>query len=165
MMTAGFVLMTGWSAAALANDQLERFEAISERGNEIMMEIMVRQYASMGMDAGAIRDAVPDGAWDDEYREAGQCALDRYRDLVGRSGVDDMLDQMEAMFASVDPETATMESMSELSELSAIEGISTDQQMAITKDCGLVEISMRRMQESGFMEIIQQQMMRQGGGS
>lgn len=158
-VAAGFMVAVGLSSTAVADDQLDRFEEISERGTEVMMEVMVKEYVARGMDEEAIRGAVPDSAWDEEYREAGQCMLDGYRDLIGSSGVDDMLDQMESMFNSVDPETATLESMNAFDNVEATASVSTEQQMAITQDCGMVEISMRRMSESGFMQIIQTHMM------
>ena len=156
---AALFLLTSLPFSALADEQLDRFEEISVRGNEIMMEVMMREYANMGMDENALRNAIPDAAWDDEFREAGRCMLDRYADLIGDSAVDQMLDEMDEMFKSLDRETATMESMSEMTEISALDDISTDQQATITSECGLVEISMRRMRESGFTEILQQQMM------
>jgi len=160
----GLALLASLPFTAFADSQLERFEDISERANDVMMDVMVREYAAMGMDEKALRAAMPEGAWDDEYREAGQCMLDRYAALIGHSGVDDMLDQMDELFASIDPETATMESMSALGDMSAIAGVSTEQQAAITSECGFVELGMRRMRESGFMELLQSQMMRDAGG-
>lgn len=156
---AGLILLASLPFSAVADDRLDRFEKISERGNEVMTEVMVREYGAMGMDESALRDAMPDGAWDDEFRDAGRCMLERYTDIIGESGVDRMLDQMDAMFQSLDSETATMEDISAMSEVSALEDVSTDQQVEITNECGMVEISMRRMRDSGFTELLQQQMM------
>ncbi|MEM1080986.1 MAG: hypothetical protein AAGH65_05330 [Pseudomonadota bacterium] len=139
--------------------RLERSETISERGSEITMELMLKEYTAMGADAEQLRAVIPDGAWDDEYREAGQCMLDRYDDLIGTSGVDDMLDRMEALFDELDQASATMASMEALGDINMVEGVSTEAQMAIMGDCGLMEINMRRMQESGFMDVIQSGMM------
>lgn len=153
----GLAGLLSLSLTAAADSQLERFEEISERGSEITMELMVRQYASMGADADAIRAAIPDGEWDDEYREAGQCVLDRYQNIIGKSGIDDMLDRMETMFDQVDQESATFESLEALGDMNTIEGISTEEQIAITTDCRLIEINMRRMSESGFWDAVQSQ--------
>jgi len=153
------VTFMGLSMWAVADGQLERFEAISERSHEIVMKMMVREYGAMGADTEALHAAIPDGDWNEAYREAGQCVLDGYSDIIGSSGVDKMLDQMEAMFDSLDSGSATLESMEDLSEINAIEGVSTEQQMAITQECGFVELSMERMRESGFMELIQSQLM------
>jgi len=144
--------------SAQADSQFERFEEISERGSEVTMELMVRQYASMGADAEAIRAAVPASEWDDEYREAARCQLDRYEASIGKSGIDEMLDRLEAMFEQLDNDSSTFDDMQALGEKSAIEGVSDQEQIAIMKDCGLMEINMRRMSESGFMEAVQAQM-------
>ena len=158
LLTLGLAGLLSFPLTATADSQLERFEEISERGSEITMELMVRQYASMGADGDAIRAAIPDGEWDDEYREAGQCLLNRYEDIIGKSGVDDMLDRMESMFDQLDQASATFEDMEALGDVNAVEGVSTEDQMAIMTDCGIMEINMRRMQESGFWEMIQSQM-------
>ena len=157
LLTLSLATLLSFPLIATADSQLERFEKISERGSEIMMELMVRQYASMGADGDAIRAAIPDGKWDDEYREAGQCLLDRYENIIGKSGVDDMLDRMESMFDQLDQASATFEDMEALGDINAVEGVSTEEQMAIMTDCGIMEINMRRMQESGFWEVIQSQ--------
>lgn len=147
--------------SAVADDQLDRFEEISERSHVIMMDMMIREYTKMGADGDDLRAAIPDGTWDDAYRDAGQCTLDKYRAIIGSSGVDDMLDEMDDIFISLDDGSATFESMEELSELNSIEGISTEQQMSITRECGIIELSMQRMRESGFMDVLQSQVIEQ----
>jgi len=146
------------SFSATADDRLERFETISERGGEISLELMLRQYASMGADPEEIRAVMPDIEWDDEYREAGQCMLDRYEDIIGNSGIDNMLDRMETLFDELDREDATFEDMEALADMNSIEGVSDDDQIAIMSDCRMLEINMRRMSESGFMDAIQSQL-------
>jgi len=141
----------------MADDQLDRFEAISERSHKIMMDMMIKEYIAMGADGDALRAATPDGTWDDDYREAGTCTLDRYRAIIGKSGVDDMLDEMENVFESLNDGSATLESMETLSKLNSIAGVSTDQQVAITQECGMIKLSLQRMRDSGFTDILQSQ--------
>ena len=159
-LTVCVVVLLGASLTVAADDQLDRFEAISESSHDVIMEIMIQEYSAMGADIDDLRDAIPEGDWDEAYREAGQCMLDGYADIIGRSGVDDMLDEMEAVFDSLDSGSATVDSMVELSELNSIDGVSTEQQMAITRECGFVELSMQRMRESGLTDIIESQIMR-----
>jgi hypothetical protein len=158
------VALIALSMSAIADDQLDRFEAISERSHDIVMKMMVREYGAMGADTEALHAAIPDGDWNDAYREAGQCMLDRYSAIIGSSGVDTMLAEMETLFDSLDAGSATLESMAELNELNAIEGVSTEQQLAITQECGFVELSMERMRESGFLDIVEAQLMQGSGG-
>lgn len=154
----------GVPLSAMADDQLDRFEEISEQSHEITMRLMIREYSAMGADEDDLRAAIPDGEWNDAYREAGRCMLDGYAEIIGSSGVDRMLDEMEALFKSMDNGAATFESMQELSELNTIKGVSTEQQMAITQECGFVDLSMQRMRDSGFMDVIQSQIMQGEGG-
>jgi len=158
LITLGLGCLLSISLNAMADSQFERFEEISERGSEITTELMVRQYASMGADVDAIRAAIPDSEWDDEYREAAQCQFDRYESSIGKSGIDAMLERLETMFEQLDDESATFEDLEALGETNLIEGISQEEQISIMTDCGILELNMQRMSESGFMEAIQSQM-------
>lgn len=132
--------------ALFADTQLDRLEALSEEMNLGMAQLMAREIAANGGDPAPMLAAMPDTSWDAEYRAAGTCMLDGYTSLIGSDGVDAMLDNMEAMLPQM--ATATMESMAEMNPLPA--GISQDQSIEITQSCGMMEIGMRRMQESGF---------------
>ena len=132
--------------ALFADTQLDRLEALSEEMNLGMAQLMAREIAANGGDPAPMLAAMPDTSWDAEYRAAGTCMLDGYTSLIGSDGVDAMLDNMEAMLPQM--ATATMESMAEMNPLPA--GISQDQSIEITQNCGMMEIGMRRMQESGF---------------
>lgn len=50
--------------AALAETQLERLEAISEKMNDAMFDAMVRMVEQQGGDPEPLRSAIPDGTWD-----------------------------------------------------------------------------------------------------
>lgn len=131
---------------ALAQSQLDRLEAISEDMNLGMAKMMAREIAAQGGDPTAMLAALPDNTWDDAFRAAGACTLDRYEALIGADGVETMLTKMEAMVPAL--ETATMETMDALNPLPP--GITEEQSADIARSCGMIELSMQRMQESGF---------------
>lgn len=134
--------------AALAETQLERLEAISEKMNDAMFDAMVRMVEQQGGDPEPLRSAIPDGTWDSAYRTAGACMLDRYVEASSQSAVDTMLDDMEDFI----PKMAEMdlENMSEETDFLP-EGISEDFSISVNMECGLTDIMLDRMEKSGFM--------------
>ncbi|MCR9108270.1 hypothetical protein [Marivita sp. XM-24bin2] len=148
-------LLVALPATAFAETQLERLESISERLNDAMFSAMIRMVAKEGGNPEPLRAAMPDGTWDDAYRDAGACILDRYTDASSASAVDTMLDEMEAFIPRLDEiDLAAMgEGPSFLPE-----GVSEDYSMTVNSECGLTDIMMERMSESGFMATMMQSM-------
>jgi hypothetical protein len=135
-------------AAAIADSQLDRMEALAEDMNLGMAKMMVREITAAGGDPAPLMAALPDTKWDDEYRAAGRCLLDKYTQAAGPAAVDLMLDQMEAMIPKL--ETATMESMGDDAMDIQPAGVTQEQSIEFTQSCGMIEQALRRMQESGF---------------
>ncbi|MFL4470722.1 hypothetical protein ACERZ8_12815 [Tateyamaria armeniaca] len=139
-------------SALFAQSQLERLEAVSEQMNLEMAKMMAREISANGGDPAPVMAALPDTSWDDEYRAAGTCMLNQYNAAAGTQGTDSMLDKMEAMIPQL--ETATMESLENMDVRP--EGVSEDQSIQIARSCGMIDLSMRRMQESGFTAAMMQ---------
>jgi len=139
---------------AIANSQLDRMEALSEEMNLGMAKMMAREITAAGGDPAPLMAALPDTKWDDEYRAAGRCILDKYIQAAGPAAVDSMLDQMEAMIPKL--ETATMESLGEDAMGIQPAGVTQEQSLEFTQSCGMIELAMRRMQDSGFSAAMMQ---------
>ena len=136
--------------ALFAQSQLDRLEALSEQMNELMMVKMVEEMvAETGADPAPVMELIPDMSWDAEFRAAGECMIDAYRDKIGRGGVDEMLTAMEEAMPRI--ETMSMEEMGD--ELDFMpDGITVSETITIQQDCGMMEVAMERMSSSGFME-------------
>lgn len=132
-------------SVALAQSALDRMESMSEAMTEMTYEALIDQIP-------ALRGNLPSADWDDAMREAGSCILDGVEDEVGRAGVNEMLDNMETAMAS-----ATPSSLMEGDFRPALPDGLTDQQLQqINNECGMAEIMMMRMAESGAMAIMMQ---------
>ena len=150
-----YLLALGLAAlpvAATAQSQIERLEATSEATSENMFALMVNEITAGGADPAPIRAAIPDMTWDDEMRAAGVCMLEHYTDILGEAGVDEMLDAMDALSAEVAELVETGGMASDMADAADMmpEGLSTEQSIQITQDCGMIDIQMRRMSASGF---------------
>ncbi len=148
-------LLVAFPATAFAETQLERLESISERLNDAIFAAMIRMVEKEGGNPEPLRAAMPDGTWDDAYRDAGACIIDRYTEASSASAVDTMLDEMEAFI----PRMAEMDLDAMGEEPSFLpEGVSEDYSMTVNAECGLTDIMMERMSESGFMAAMMQSM-------
>jgi len=133
---------------ALAQSQLDRMEVLSEQANGLMNEALVAQIP-------ALEGNLPDPAWDDRTRTAYSCMLDGYVDAVGEANVDQMLDQMEV---ALDGATAESLMNGEIDEgIDTPDGMTEAQTQALVQSCGVMEVMMARMAESGAMNIMMQQ--------
>lgn len=148
-------LVTACPVAVLAETQLDRLETISERMSDAMFDAMVRMVEQQGGNPEPLRAAIPESAWDDEYRAAGACLLDKFVAASSSSAVDEMLDEMEAFI----PRMAEMEleAMGENTDFLP-DGISEDFSISANEECGLTDIMLDRMDESGFMATMMQSM-------
>ena len=149
------LVLTTLPCAALAETQLERLERISEEMNEIMFDAMVRMVEKEGGNPEPLRAAIPDSTWNDEYREAGACLLDKLTQASSESAIDQMLSEMDAAL----PKMADMDldSIGEDMDFTP-DGISDDYMMDANDECGLVDLSLARMAESGFTAAMMQAM-------
>jgi hypothetical protein len=133
---------------AAAQSQLERMEVLSEQANALMNEAMIAQVP-------ALEGNMPDPAWDEPMRAAYTCVLDGYVEVSGEAAVDDMLEEMEVVM-----ETATAESImsGEMAEgLQLPDGMSEAQAQTLMQTCGVMEVIMARMAESGAMQVMMDQ--------
>lgn len=152
LLIAKFAALALLPLPAAAQSQLDRLEAISEMSNDMMVEIMIREVAADAPDAReTLLAAAPDGEWDAEMRDAGSCMLESYAEQIGSDGVDDMLDALTTYL-----EEASVMSMEDLADASPDlpEGITEEDNMRIAEDCGMIDLQIARMQESGFMDAV-----------
>ena len=140
--------------AVAAQSQLDRMETVSEKMNDAMMMMMVNEMAANGADPEPLIATMPELTWDAEMREAGACMLDAYQAEIGGDGVDTMLTRMEAFadeVARLSADDLSMEAIDENLDILP-EGMTEERSMEITQTCGMLELQMRRMDASGFME-------------
>lgn len=148
-------VLTTLPYAALAETQLERLERISEAMTEMMFDAMVDMVEKEGGNPEPLRAAIPDVAWNDAYREAGDCLLDRLIAASSESAIDDMLSEMDAAL----PQMAEMDAEAIGEDMDFMpDGISDDYMIDANSECGLVDLSLQRMQDSGFTEAMMQSM-------
>ena len=145
--TALATALTLLPAATLAQSTLDRMEAVSEKMNAVMVRMMADEMIANGADPAPLLETLPDMAWDDEMRAAGACMLTGYTDRIGEDGVEEMIANIEQVTNDLDGMT-----LSALSDEMAIlpDGITEEQSVEITQSCGMVQLQMKRMQDSGF---------------
>jgi len=138
---------------ALADTRLERFEDVAQRMNGLMADMMIAEIEAAGGDGTAIREAsVAFPPWDDEMRAAAGCAIDGYIDASSANAVDDMIVRMDALI-----DNAGSMSMDEFSQMASSgetlpEGLTMDESFEINSRCGMTDLQIEAMQESGLME-------------
>ncbi len=140
-------------ATAFADTQLERFEAIAEDMNTVMIDMMINEIESQGGSGDALRELgtmMP--PWTPEIRAAAGCILDAYNDEVGRGEVNAMLDNMEEKMPSLSSMTMTEAEEDGTLEGLSPAGISLERTMEINSDCGMMELQMEAGAASGFMD-------------
>jgi hypothetical protein len=153
-MTAA--LLSVLPAMAIAETQLERLEDLSERMNAAVFDAMIRMAENEGANPEPLRAAIPDGTWDDAYREAGACMLDRFNTVTTASEIDRMLDTMEVAIAQM--ATTNLDEIGDEFDFLP-EGVTEDMSMQINMECGMTELMMQRMEDSGFTAAMMQSMM------
>jgi hypothetical protein len=140
-------------ATAFAETQLERFENLSESMNQLMVEMMAFEIENLGGDATALRDVrstMPE--WDDDMRAAGGCILDQYRDATDNAEVDALLDRLDAALPVMQEMGMTEFAESEMAETMLPVGMTLEDSARINQECGMMELQLRDMQETGFTE-------------
>jgi len=134
------------SLPAAAQSTFERMETVSEAMGALMNEAFVAQIP-------ALEGNMPDPEWDEPMRDAYRCVYDRYVEAAGEDAVAEMVTQMEEMVETIDP-VSLIEGTAPLEQP---EGITDENGIAIVTECGIMEIFMARMAESGAMGILMQQ--------
>ncbi|QXT39372.1 hypothetical protein [Gymnodinialimonas ceratoperidinii] len=146
-LCAGFAaaLMT-LPLAAQAQSQLDRFEALSEQMTALTYEGLAAQYP-------VLQGLLPSAEWGRPERRAGRCALRDYERAVGEDGVDAMLAEFETAIASARPADLLDGTFS----AGVPQGLTAAQVQQINNECGLLELQMQRLAESGAMQALQAQ--------
>ncbi|MBF9043329.1 hypothetical protein HKCCE4037_08325 [Rhodobacterales bacterium HKCCE4037] len=139
-------LLTVPATAAFAQSELDRFEAASERVTALTYQGIAAQY---GVDASVF----PDAAWDRPMRRAGRCILRAYESEVGSDGVEVFLSGFETAVQSASPTAILDGSFS--GQLP--EGLTQQRQQQIANECGMLELEMTRLAESGVLQALQNQ--------
>jgi len=132
--------------AASAQSQLERFEALSERLTDLT-------YQGLAEQVPALQGQLPSAEWDRPMRRAGRCAIRAYERAVGDDGVEAMLVELEGAIESALPADLLDGTFS----AGVPEGLSNQDVQRINNDCGMVELQMQRLAESGAMQALQSQ--------
>jgi hypothetical protein len=139
-------LLTIPATAAFAQSALDRFEAASERVTQLTYQGIASQY---NVDASVF----PDTAWDRPMRRAGRCILNAYEGEVGENGVAQFIAGFEAAVQTAAP--ADILNGNFTGQLP--EGLDTQRQQQIQNDCGMLELEMTRLAESGVLQALQNQ--------
>ncbi|MGB3627374.1 MAG: hypothetical protein WA989_16195, partial [Henriciella sp.] len=139
--------------AAFAQSQVERLESLSEDMSRVMAVMMANEVEAQGGDGAALRSAASAmPPWDDRMRAAGACMLDGYESASSRAEVDSMLSNMESAINQMPSMTMTEFTESDMSDGMMPQGMTLEQTAAINEQCGVMELQMEAMQQSGFME-------------
>lgn len=123
-------------ASSLFAGNLERLEIATEMGGKQLSTFLVSR-------APELKPNLPNWEWDDDYRSAGGCFLDKLEAGIGADGVEKYITIVEAHAAR--PITSLADTANQPAELSQPVALSAMQ------SCGLQEIIMKRMTESGLM--------------
>lgn len=130
---------------ALAQSQLDRMQALSEQANALMNEALIAQYPQLDGN-------LPAPEWDDRLRAAYGCVIDAYLQETDAAAVDAMLDQAETAMQGATAETLMSGQMEGMIDPPA--GMTEQQAQALMGSCGVIEVMMTRMAESGAMQIM-----------
>ena len=130
-------------AAATAQTPLERLETATETLGDNMEAFYLSRLPEL-------QDRMPDWTWDPQYRQAGACVLEGIRSVRGEEGVTAYVAAMEER-AEIE-----FESFDDMAQ-DYPDALTGELIRALTQACGLVEISTRRMQDSGLLAAMQDQ--------
>ncbi|GAB5448729.1 hypothetical protein [Gymnodinialimonas sp.] len=132
--------------AASAQSQLDRFEALSEQMTTLTYQGLAAQYP-------VLQGILPSADWGRPERRAGRCALRDYERAVGEDGVEAMLVEFETAIARARPSDLLDGTFS----AGVPQGLTAAQVQQINTECGLLELQMQRLAESGAMQALQSQ--------
>lgn len=134
--TSGLAMAFALATAPVLADDLARLEAATEQGGAQFSEFLLRR-------APELAPNLPNWEWDDAYRAAGRCFLDRLQASTGADGVERYLKVVEDYAAK--PVTSLSDTESQPSEMMSAPAVSALQ------SCGVQQIVMQRMIDSGLM--------------
>ncbi len=137
------------ATAAPADDRLARFETLSEESTALMLDALVGMAVAEGADPARLDGALPVFEWTDPYRDAGACMLTAYDAQIGADGTDALLARMETFLAAAEGKTLT--EIAAMSDTLLPEGLSEDRSIEISQECGMMDLQVVWMEESGFM--------------
>lgn len=132
--------LTLLAVPAFAQSELERLEASTVAAGNNMATFLTSSVPELA-------SVMPDWTWDADMRAAAACTLDAIRTEGGDAAVSTYLDEMDA-FATV--QITSMEQMATITPIP----INGDFAARTGQACGTAEIAMRRMQESGMMQMM-----------
>ncbi|MEJ6392521.1 hypothetical protein V8J82_04585 [Gymnodinialimonas sp. 2305UL16-5] len=132
--------LAAFALPAAAQSELERLETASEAAGQNMATFMIAR-------APQLEPVMVDWEWDEEMREVGQCTLNEIRSVGGDQAATDYVVAMEA-FA-----TTQITSMEQMGAATPVP-LNEDVAMTIATTCRAMEVSMRRMEESGMMQMM-----------
>lgn len=132
--------------AASAQSHLDRFEALSEQMTTMTYQGLAAQYP-------VLQGILPEADWGRPERRAGRCALRDYERAVGEDGVEAMLVEFETAIATASPSDLLDGTFS----AGVPAGLTGSQVQQINTECGLLELQMQRLAESGAMQALQSQ--------
>lgn len=138
--------------AVSAQSQLERFEEMASQMSLMMGEMMANEIDAQGGDGDIIRTAIPEPGWGTEMRAAAECMLEIYNSESSTTGVNDMLTVMEDIIPTMADLTISQFGETMDAEMMLPAGISSERSMDISRECGIIELQMKAMSDTGFME-------------
>lgn len=148
-------LIASASSTLYADDQLNRMEAVTEELTQLFYEAMLKQVESQGVNVSKLKPLIPDTKWDAPMRESASCVLDKYKQKIGKSGVSDFLDQVEALLPTLRKgDMQVIENMADVQP----KGISEAETFSINEACGMDELMQERMMNEAFMAELMKQM-------
>ena len=128
-----------------AQSLFERMEVAVETMSGLMNQGLISQVP-------ALEGNLPDPEWDDAMRGAYRCTFDRYVEEAGEASVEALVTQMEVELVDMTPER-----LLNGEGFDSPEGISDALAEQIATNCGVIELFMARMEESGAFGIMMQQ--------
>lgn len=142
LTTFAFLTLLPVTAAADGHaDALARLEA----GTEAMTDNLLDFYIDRAPELAEFR---PDMAWDDDFREAGQCLLDGLSAEGGDTTVATYLAALEAF------SQAEIVNFTDLTTLMP-DALATDVVLDLSSACGTISLGSERMAASGLNEAFQ----------
>ena len=138
--TALFLTALAAPAMAQSSEALDRLEAASEEMNRNFEAYYLSRVPSLAR-------VMPEVEWDEAYRETGRCILRRIEEQRGADGVADYLEAIEAYAAR------PVETFDDMTTGQPVI-LRDDLAISIGQECGVVEVAMARMRDSGFFEAI-----------
>jgi hypothetical protein len=132
--------------AAQAQSHLDRFEALSE-------QMTALTYQGLAEQVPALAGVLPSVEWDRPMRRAGRCAIRGYENAVGDAGVEAMLVELESAIGAARPSDILDGTFS----AGVPQGLTNQDVQRINNDCGMIELQMQRLAESGAMQALQNQ--------